>query len=457
MADSIHEQIENDRARSLPEASLLKTFRAYTRGRQRATLTAGQERILRGLLGNLFCDNICKQVVQAPANRLQLARFDVSVTGVLDYLKDVWTLNKLTALASAVHWATFRDGNHAVGLAWDNGRVRLSREPWWNGETGMFVAYDDMDQPTYAVKEWKEGDKLRRTVYRGNQIERYISDADGWKPFRLPEDGDIWPVPWKLGDQPLGIPVVHFANYLIPNDGDGGLADPDSHYGMSELDGGILGLQDEINDLHRDISAAARFTGYQMLWGTGITPQKDENGNDIPLRVEPGAFISDMSETARFGTFPPGSLAELERTLNLKLRAVSRVADVPMHLIGGEWPSGEALLRAEMGLIEKVGKAGQSIGPAWASVAHKACRISNAFGGTVFDDNAMITAVFAPPSQHDPLTMALIAEKRAPYVSEEEVLRLLGYQPDAIVRILDEKAANRERNTAFFEQAMNRA
>src|SRR3712207_8958632 len=40
--------------------------------------------------------------------------------------------------------------------------------------------------------------------------------------------------------------------------------DLDTTYGISELDGGLLGLQDEINDVHRDITAAARFTGYQM-------------------------------------------------------------------------------------------------------------------------------------------------------------------------------------------------
>src|SRR3712207_4080167 len=114
--ETIHDRIEGRRQEALPEADSLRTFRDYARGRQRATLTPGHERILRGLLGNLFCDNVCKRVLQELRNRLRLVRFsiegDQSVTSpLLEFLHNLWVLNRIGALSAAVHWAMLRDGN----------------------------------------------------------------------------------------------------------------------------------------------------------------------------------------------------------------------------------------------------------------------------------------------------------------------------------------------------------
>lgn len=443
---SIHTQIEAERKAAQPDAAQVRVFRKYARGRQRGTLTPGQARILRGLLGNLFCDNVCGMVLDQVSARLQLARFAVEGDGasataaaaVETALRQVWTLNQVPALSGAAHYAALRDGNHAVALAWEDGRVRLARERWWNGKSGIFVAYDGNGRPRYAVKDWEAAEGLRRTIWYEDRIERYLGQGDGWRPYRLPADGDVWPAPWvDRRGQPLGIPVVHLACTERPNDGDQ-KDDPTSAYGASVLDGGLLGLQDEINDVQRDISAAARFAGYQMLWGTGITAQRDAQGNEIPLIVEPGAFFRDESPDAAFGALPAGSLAELERTLTIKLQAVSRQSAVPQHLIAGQWPSGEALLRAERPLTDRAEALIRVIGPAWASVAHKATLLLNTFGGLQLDPALLITAVFAPAERRDPLTRAAIATAEAPFVSRRETLRTLGRSPAEIERILAE-------------------
>ncbi|HEY0006930.1 MAG TPA: phage portal protein [Pyrinomonadaceae bacterium] len=454
---SIHEQIEEERRCSLPKAEEVKAFRQYARGRHPSTLTTGQQRILRGLLGNLFCDNVCKRILQELRNRLRLVRFDLSTDGqgersIGTYLESVWVKNGLAAKSAAVHWAMFRDGNTAIALNWSKDRVVITRERWWNGKTGMFVSYDDDDRVNYAVKEWTTREGLRRTVYYPDKIERYIQDNttannDGWRMYKLPSDpqGD-GPIEWKdRRGQPLGVPVVHFANIQVPNDGDGddGTEEPDPHYGMSELDGGMLGLQDEVNDIHRDLSGAARFAGFPMMKGTGIKEERDENGNlKNPLIVEPGAFFTDENPQADFDVIQPGSLAELERILGIKLQAMTRAAAVPLHLIAGDWPSGEALLRAEMPLIDKVETVGASVGPSWASVAHKAVQMSNAFGQTSFDEEAMITAEFAPVARRDPLTLAGVAERLAKFVGQRETLRILNYSPKDIQRIIDDLKEN---------------
>jgi hypothetical protein len=443
---SIHSLIEAERKAAQPNAQLVSRFRAYARGHQRGTLTAGQARILRGLLGNLFADNVCGMVLDQLSARLQLTRFAVegdeasaaAAAAVETALRQIWTTAQIPVLAGAAHYAALRDGNHAIALGYDEGRVRLAREKWWNGKEGIFVAYDANERPRYAVKDWQADVGLRRTIWYADRIERYLAQGDGWRPYRLPADGEAWPVPWvDRAGQPLGLPIVHLACAERPGDGDQ-KGDPAPTYGTSVLDGGLLGLQDEINDVQRDISAAARFAGYQMLWGTGITVQHDAEGNEVPLIVEPGAFFRDENADAAFGTLPAGSLAELERTLTIKLQAISRQTAVPQHLISGQWPSGEALLRAERPLTDRCEALIRVIGPAWASVAHKATLLLNTFGGAQLDPALLIAAVFAPAERRDPLTRAAIATAEAPFVSRRETLRTLGRSPAEIERILAE-------------------
>jgi hypothetical protein len=437
MAESIHLRLERERKAALPEASRLRDFRNYARGRQKGTLTTGQQQILRSLVGQRFCHNVCKAILKAASGRLQLARFDVANAGVEEWLKDFWVLAQLPVVANQVHFATLRDGNHAVALSWDGeaGRVRLARERFWDGKQGIFIAYDEEDQPTYAVKEWKTEKAMRRVVWWPDKIQRYIADGNGWKPYNLP-DGTPWEEKWEAG-----LPVVHFRNVYMPNDSSDD--DADTSYGLSELDGGVLGLQDEINDVQRDITAAARYTGYQMLYGTGINLPKDATGKTIPPKVEPGAFFHTENAQGSYGTLPAGDLAQLISALNTKLRTIAQVTETPLHQItGGDWPSGEALLQADMPLVAKVETLGQMFGPAWASLAHKATTMANVFGNAGLDTDAMITTVFAPAERRDAFTRARIASTEAPHVSKREVLRLLGKsrdQQDEILKELEEE------------------
>lgn len=447
MPETIHTKIEQERKLALPKATDVKRFREYARGKQRVTLNNYQRLVLRGVLGNAFCDNVCKKILTEFRNRLKLSRFEVigeadETADVLNYLKtDLWTKNKIPSLSSQVHWAMYRDGNTAVGLKWmnDKGRVGLKRESWWNGKYGLFIGYDDDGEMSYAIREWKDGSNQLRTIYLPDRIERYIASGNGWQQRQLEGDGG-WPVKWLDDkDKPLGVPFVHFANLQVPNDGTGdyGIDEPDPRYGFSELDGGMIGLNDEINDIHRDMTAAARYAGYPMLKLFGITVKE---GEDVSTKYqpEPGAAITDQNEKAVAEFLQPGSLVELERILKVKISAVSRNSGVPEHLITGNWPSGEAVMRTERPMEDKIETVASSTGPSWSSVAHKSTILSNVFGGTQFNEDAIIQAVFEPAFKRDPLTLAQVANTIAPYVSVQEVLRLLGKSPKEIETILTE-------------------
>jgi hypothetical protein len=448
---TIHDLIDRDRRGYFPasEVTLIKRYRAYARGRQRGTLTREQMRVLQGLLGNRFSDNVCRRILTVATSRTEFLRWRVEDTGVQDFLDEVYTKNQVADLQHDVTWATLRDGNHAVSIRWladpamlEGGRISLHRERWWDGEEGVFIAYDDNGIPSYAVKEWRHWvtptiRKRRRTVYLPGVIARYIEDDDGWRPYTLEDDalGEDLIGPglerWEKADgSPLGIPVVHFPNG----------SDDDQPYGASDLDGGVLAFQDQINNIQHDISAASTMAGYQQTWSSGTTLERDPAGNVVVPQVGPGQHWHADEDGAKFGVIPPGDLSSLERAYMLKIGAVSRMTSTPSHFFTGQWPSGEALIRAEIDLVEKVRKLAKTIGPAWATVGHRATEIYNAFNsfGEELDESPLIRAIFADPARRDVLTLTQIAAQQADFTSKRERLRLTGRTDDEAASILQE-------------------
>lgn len=470
---SIHDDIEARRKASQPEAAELKTFRRYARGKQDSTLNAQQKLILQNLTGKDFCDNVLGRALSEVRNRLQIGAFEVEGYGrddddvttgpaaVLAYLYDLWTLQSLPQLSSSVHWATMRDGDHAVSLDTVDSpsgetRVVLRRELWWNGASGLWLAYDDAGRPEYAVKDWKtETDAERRIIYYRDRLERYRKTGEGWQPYALegdPEAGGEGVVPWTMTStmdgEPLGLPVVHFRNNQVPQDPEGGevKGEPDPAYGTSELSGGLLGLQDEINDVQRDITAAARFAGFPMMGATGIELPDPDDPNADGYRPQPGTMFESENEDANFFRIEAGSIETLSSTLTEKLEAVSRGASVPMYTIQGDWPSGEALIRAEMPLISKVQTIGESFGPSWASLMHKATRLHNAFAGGTLDESLMISTVFKSAERRDRGTELELEKKEL----ENERLRV---QIEADRAALRERGGVQSRENAINDEA----
>lgn len=445
---TLHERIDDDRENALPDGSRwdeLVTYRKYFRGKQRSTLTLDQRRMLHGVLGHDHSDNIIKKAVTEPATRVELTGWEVDDETALVYLmEDLWIKSRLPSFSADAILATLRDGNHAVGIRWSPTfeRVILSRERWWDGKSGMFVAYGEDQEPVYAVKEWTATDAAgpvkRRTVYWDDRIERYIERDGAWVQFQLPED-ETWPVPWRKRDgTPLHIPIVHLAS----------VSDDDTKYGASLMAGGLLGLQDEINDVHRDITMAARMTAYQMYWATGVAERLDEAGEPIKTLVGPGMFLENDNENAHYGVLPSGDMSQLIASHGVKLNTVSRNSSVPLHLItGGDWPSGEALLRADLPLSSLGDRLVESVKPAWATIAHRAVEIRNTFAPDNIPEDPVIVATFAPTSKPDEMTLmqmdhekinTLIALQTLGF-SQEYLMERYGLTPAEIAKVKAQK------------------
>lgn len=469
--ETLNQRVERERKEARPSGtdwSDVRLFREYARGRQKKTLNADQIRIMAGVIKSPFSDNILKKIITEHAARLRLARYDVEDSQVTAFLYDLWVRNQLPDLFADAIYAVLRDGNHAISLNWlpsevneDGGRVVLNRERWWDGKDGVFVRYDDSGLPEYAVKEWKTSEGLpRRNIYFPEAFYRFQFKDGAWVPYVLDGDEELFAIdqtgqpvpgliPWLKPDgSPLGIPIVH-----LPNG-----SDDDTYYGASIMDGGALGFQDQINAIQHDITAAAMMNGSPQSWSKGFTLPEDAEGNPIKVKTGPGTHHHTEELTAEWGVIPPGSLTELKNAYMTKIEAVCRNTNTPVHVITGNWPSGEAIFRAEMPIVNETLKLAESIGPQMSTVAHRATEIFNAFttGPTTLDEDSLIRTIFEPAEQHDPITIWTVAEKSAPFVSNREILRSVGKTPEQIDTIMEERADEKTESISMAQAAFSR-
>lgn len=383
-------------------------------GRQETTLTLEQQNILQGVLGNDYCDNICGQVLSEHTDRLELKRIMCEDDKTQKWIDDFWQKQKFDDLQQRVHRNTIRDGNYClmVEYDYDNKKICIHREQWWDGYRGVFIGYDTYGNMLYAVKEWE--DPLwgkRRVVYYEGAIERYAGSGGGasWVPFVLPTDGvnisagpqppgtEPISIPYVDADgQPLHIPFVHFAN----------LSDEFENYGSSIFDGGRIGGQDQINDAQYDLSAVARMTAFQRTWGKGYKLQK-VNGKSVRPKTGPGVFYHSEEATAEYGVLPAGDTSQLTNVYKLKVESFCRSTGTPLHSITGNWPSGEAIYKIETPIRGRTKSRQKRFNPAWVEVMHRCIELANLFQKAQLNEKAMLTAQYTDAGDRDPLTVAM--------------------------------------------------
>ena len=418
MAETIHEEIKRRREETIPWHQEVKVYRDYAVGQQLVTLSSEMRRQVEGVDNHDFCENVCDKVIATVASRAELLGFEVGKVGepatggaekkVAQFLDEFWIKNRMPATSYANNYATIRDGNHAIILGWKVTQNQLGRRkgtvtahlaPFWDGNLGVWTAYGPDGTDAYAVRDFEIFDPVtkqtiqRRTIYYPDHFEDYANRSGEWMPFA---DGQTQSVtPWiKPSGEPIGIPVIHFKN---------GRSAKNPQYGLSDLYGGVLGLQDQINDIHWDITSAARNAGFQVYFVTGY--QETEDGK--PLYIGPGYVIKCVDPASKVGAIEAGDMSQLINTLAAKKKAVASTTRTPEHEIsGGDWPSGLALVRADYPLVDKTDKFDKTAGPSYGTLAHRATSIANAYGAAALDEEILITPLWAAPERLDPTAKA---------------------------------------------------
>lgn len=453
-------EITDRRDHDQPDANEVQVWRAYASGNHRDVLSVDQKRLLAQRSTHPMTDNILNLILTTTASRLKLTSWDVlgepptsvadgsalpegEIEAVKGWLANVWLTNRLPRLQYEVHYAQLRDGQSVVSMGYRNGRVHLWREPWWDGESGVFIAYDDGGDYAFAVKEWDQRDRSgtitrRRTIYEPGEMTRWEQDGKGWKAYQRENEPAVVPM-IRTGGEPMSIPMVHFPNGATITDGS---------YGQSDVPA-MLALQDDLNATQLDVSAAALMTAFQRLFVSGMDDPKK-------LALKPGSVFGISNTDARLQVVQSGDLSQLMAAHHFKRESMSISSRTPVHTLTGDWPSGAALLRAEMPLIDKVEALGDVDGPQWTMVQHRAMEQANAFGIMSLNENVPVTSVFAPAERIDELTELEIKQARADVWEvlsrlPREAMIQAGVDATTAGKIVDQ----RETNRLQVERALN--
>lgn len=428
-----HEELDARRKVYDTENARLTEYRQYARGEQANVLTVKQAAILGadsvGTTDHERADNICHQVISEHADRIELLGIEIEgeddeknagnqeINDLRDYLDELWVKCQLPALSGQQGYASIRDGNAAVFVRWkpngdpptgpDYGRIVLTLEEWWDaggdatlgtGGEGVWCWEGDEDSEAFSVKEvWHYPDGLsktasrrkRRYVYYDDRIERFesVTSTGKWEPApdkdgRYPDGVQPWLKPDGTG---LGIPLVPFVNAERMW----------MKQGMSLLAGGGRSMQDDINLVGASATAAAVLTAFQVLWAKGFTPRKDNEGKPIlpVIQIEPGTFILEGSPDFGAGAIPAGEMTQILAGYAHEIAKFCRNTRTPRHSItGGDWPSGDALMRAEQPAVNAAKTRAATWGPAWATVMHRAVEQANVFGRKGLNEDLLLSA-----------------------------------------------------------------
>jgi hypothetical protein len=391
-------------------------YERYYRGEHNLSFASEKFQNTFGTLFREFAMNLCPAVVDAVCDKLTIRGFGVEdrvssptvregssgaltdVRGTDTIANSIWSDNLMQIRSAEVHREALKTGE-AFAIVWPDADGRPTIYP---NRSGSCVAVYDDENPgkiQWAAKYWQASDKrIRLNLFYPDRIEKYISkrpseaalpDASDFIPFvgarasmpadgfrashsmqagmpafrqaRTPRSDNVIPNSYGV------VPVFHFAN-------NSDLAAA----GRSELEDAIP-IQDGLNKSVLDMLVAMEFSSYRQRWTAGIEIEYDKDGNAIaPFKAGIDHVWIAADPGARFGDF---GTAELEQFLKVKdsFRVdIASVTGTPLHYLlpyANEFPSGEALRKAETRFVAKVRSRQLSYGRVWADAMSLALRI----------------------------------------------------------------------------------
>lgn len=298
------------------------------------------------------------------------------------FIQEVMEYNRFDILQGQTHAAAIRDGDAFVMVSWDNDEkcAKWTFEEAFDGSTGMLAYYKsrNLSEMTAAIKVWQEESSenaeqaiTRVNVYFPDRVEKYRAVGQGaFEPHF--DEGDT-PESLKWTDrkgQPLGIPVIHFAN--------GGR----HNYGASELRNAIS-VQNALNRSNTSAVMIAELTAFSILVARGHQPP---SGAIVPGMIyQIGNSPLEGGQVADLTRLGGGDIAPILSMIDKERQLIADITRTPSaQLLGGSGtPSGEYLKQLEIGLLGKVRNFQTHAGAAWETVADMTWKVQAAFGDYV--------------------------------------------------------------------------
>lgn len=152
----------------------------------------------------------------------------------------------------------------------------------------------------------------------------------------------------------------------------------------------LIALQDRINQTVFDLLVAQSYASYQVRTVTGMAPPVkrdpetgkpilDENGQEVPadIRLNPRRLLIAKAHDAKFGVLPGTPLDGFIAAIELAIRHLSALAQIPAHYLLGEIANlaADAMIAAETSLARKVEEFRKQFGESWERVFRLAAEI----------------------------------------------------------------------------------
>lgn len=343
-----------------------------------------------------------------------------------------WADNQMDRWEGETYKAALRDGEAYVLVSHDGEKPVLTLCEKWDGDTGIYVIYEDpqtRQRPLVAIKYWWSvnptnidpltgttvdgqdaaslqgaGYVLRATVYTRNAVYKYARfhnerQVGFYKVVGKKTEDEFWPIQdstdtsWPLAwvDQqgkPLGLAVVPF---VTP---DGSVIDP------------VIGLNDALNKTNLDVLANADQMGFGVIAVQYETLPTVDDDTDDPsaagdgLGLRPGRALETTGEVSKL---PADDMAGLLAVARHWVEGIAANSDVPFYEFlptTGEVPSGAALQMLDSSLADRAQECIVAFTPAWREVMTLAQKLDALYG----DGSGQIerlTPIFKDPRRYD--------------------------------------------------------
>lgn len=417
--------------------------RDYFNGIQEVYLTTRQKDYL-GLHGdaNMFRYNVCRTIVTAVSNKLNLIGFTTNEEGdkkpVAEWLAKVYKLNKLDALQDTVHEAALSDGETFTIVQWhtDAAFPKILHNIRWTGDIAddplkygvvMFYENDDPSQDRLvAVKKWWESDRSmltmlnksqRRTLYYPDVIIRQKWNGGAWVNITDEEPEIIWR---DKSGAPLGIAATHFKNK-----------------GLRSEHWDAIPMQDAINKTLVDVLAATDLTGFKSFFGFNIPPttdgkEPDSSGSNL-RKIGPGQLntTSRSPSEASLQVIEGTDMSPMLNTLTQFVLMTAQMTDTPASkfIVTAAIASDKTQKEQNDGLDAKVNDRRGLFGDAWVDVMNLCRKIENVNNPSAqLDESVEIIPMWYTSESLDEIERKIITLG----ISQEQAWKEAGYTSETI-------------------------
>lgn len=406
----------------------------------------------RNAFGDVFKDfayNRLESVINAHADRLQVAGLSANEPGLAAFAQAQWDANRMDVRENESTGNALSHGDSFLIVEADPERTDTVHY-WVNDARNIRVHYSDTvpGELDMAVKRWTgENGHSYLNVYYTNRVEKYVSrhkTPSGVASFignewtRLEIEGVDQSFELNVPDT---VPVFHLGNDARTNS-----------YGRSELRL-LIPLQDAINFVLMSGMVATEFAAFSQKVIMGVQPENEaEQAQFEAFQAGMDKMLLLYDENAKIGEFSASDLSKYIEFAEFWDTTVSRVSRVPIHYLkmSGAPASGESFRMMEQPFSSKIEDRQRSFGFMYGEAVRYGLRLT---GKNVAPGAIRVNWVSATPHS-DADTWELVSMKVRAGMPFRSALREAGYDTEQIDTILEERALENDQASMMFSRGL---